>query len=322
MNALRCLAMRWQVARWTNHLWLSQKGMPRIGVLMALLLVFTCATGQAQAQQAVPALTGHVVDTTGTLAQAQREALEARLTAFEQARGAQVVLLLVPSTQPEDIASYANRVANTWKIGRREIGDGLLLIVAVQDRKLRIEVAKTLEGAIPDLAAKRIIDEAITPRFKQGDYAGGLDAGVTRITALIDGEGLPEPAMAGVKPSGDFDWMQLGLFLFIAVPVVGAVSKKILGSRLGAVATGGVAGVIAMVLTASLLIAGLAGLAALVFTLVQNTPGQRGSGWRSGGGNNAGWGHGGGGFGGGGGGGGFGSGGGGDFGGGGASGDW
>jgi uncharacterized protein len=197
-------------------------------------------------------------------------------------------------------------VANTWKIGRREIGDGLLLIVAVQDRKLRIEVAKTLEGAIPDLAAKRIIDEAITPRFKQGDYAGGLDAGVTRITALIDGEGLPEPAKAGVKPSGD----------------LGAVSKKILGSRLGAVTTGGVAGVIAMVLTASLLIAGLAGLAALVFTLVQNTPGQRGSGWRSGGGNNAGWGHGGGGFGGGGGGGGFGSGGGGDFGGGGASGDW
>lgn len=313
MNTLRCLAVRWQVSGWMRHL-------PGVGVLMALLVVYACASPMAQAQQAVPALTGHVVDTSGTLAQAQREALEARLTGFELARGSQVVVLLVPNTQPEDIASYANRVANTWKIGRKEIGDGLLLIVAVQDRKLRIEVAKTLEGAIPDLAAKRIIDEAITPRFKQGDYAGGLEAGVTRIMVLITGEALPEPSKATINQTGEFDWMQLGVFMFIAVPVLGAVTKSILGNRLGAVATGGLAGVIAMVLTASLAIAGLVGLAAMVFTLVQNTPGDRGSGWGSGGGSNSGWGHGGGGFGGGGGG--FGSGGGGDFGGGGASGDW
>jgi len=321
MNALRCLATRWQASKWVSQWRFSLKDGPGFGVLMALLLVYACAMGQAQAQQAVPALTGHVVDSSGTLAPKQREALEARLSAFEQARGAQVVVLLVPGTQPEDISSYANRVANTWKIGRKGIGDGLLLIVAVQDHKLRIEVAKTLEGAIPDLAAKRIIDEAIRPRFKQGDYAGGLDAGVTRIMALITGEALPEPAKAATRPSGQFDWMQLGIFMFIAVPVVGAVTKKILGSRLGAVATGGMAGVIAMVLTASLLIAGLAGVVAMVFALVQNTPGRRGRGW-PGGGNSAGWGHSGG-FGGGGGlGGGFGSGGGGDFGGGGASGDW
>jgi len=287
------------------------------------LLALLCLSGTAQAQQAVPPLTGHVVDTSGTLDQTQRAALEARLTAFELAKGSQVVLLLVPSTQPEDIASYANRVANSWKIGRKEIGDGLLLIVAVQDRKLRIEVAKTLEGAVPDLAAKRIIDEAITPRFKQGDYAGGLDAGVTRLTGLITGEALPEPVKADANTSGEFDWMQLGIFMFIAVPVVGAVTKGILGNRLGAVVTGGVAGAIALALTASLLIAGLAGVAALVFALVQLTPGKRGQGWQSGAGN-PGWGHGSGGFGGGGGGfgGGFGSGGGGDFGGGGASGDW
>lgn len=288
------------------------------------LLALFCLSGPAQAQQAVPPLTGHVVDTSGTLNPTQRAALEARLTAFEQAKGSQVVLLLVPSTQPEDIASYANRVANTWKIGRKEIGDGLLLVVAVQDRKLRIEVAKTLEGAVPDLAAKRIIDEAITPRFKQGDYAGGLDAGVTRLMALITGEALPEPVKAGAGASGEFDWMQLGIFMFIAVPVVGAVTKKILGNQLGAITTGGVAGGIALVLTTSLVIAVLAGMAAMVFALFQNTPSQRSSGRQSGS-HQAGWGHGGG-FGGGGGGfgsgGGFSSGGGGDFGGGGASGGW
>lgn len=303
---------------------LMRHRLPPTRWLGALLLLCLMGLGGAQAQQAVPALTSHVVDTSGTLDAAQRDALEARLSAFEKASGSQVVVLLVPSTQPEDIASYANRVANTWKIGRKAIGDGLLLIVAVQDRKLRIEVAKTLEGAIPDLAAKRIIDEAITPRFKQGDYAGGIDAGVTRIMGLIRGEALPAPSQPGSQASGGFDWMELGIFMFIAVPVIGAVTKGILGNRLGAVATGGVAGVIAMTLTASLLIAGLAGLVAMIFTLVQNTPGKRGSGWQSGAGN-AGWGHGGG-FGGGGGGGfgggGFGSGGGGDFGGGGASGGW
>ena len=291
--------------------------------LGALLLMCLMGLGAARAQQAVPALTGHVIDTSGTLAAAQRDALEARLSDFEKTSGSQVVVLLVPSTQPEDIASYANRVANSWKIGRKDIGDGLLLIVAVQDRRLRIEVAKTLEGAIPDLAAKRIIAEAITPRFKQGDYAGGINAGLTRIMGLIRGEALPEPNRKASQDAGGFDWMELGIFLFVAVPVIGAVTRRMLGNRLGAVATGGVAGGIAMLLTASLLIAGLAAAAALIFTLVQDTPGLRNSGLHRGG-RNTGWGHGGG-FGGGGGGfggGGFGSGGGGDFGGGGASGDW
>lgn len=297
--------------------------LPMTRWLGSLLLLCLIGLGAAQAQQDVPTLTGHVIDTTGTLATAQRDGLETRLSEFEKASGSQVVVLLVPSTQPEDIASYANRVANTWKIGRKAIGDGLLLIVAVQDRKLRIEVAKTLEGAIPDLAAKRIIDEAITPHFKQGNYAGGIDAGLTRIMGLIRGEALPEPTRGANQDAGGFDWMELGIFLFVAVPVIGAVARRMLGNRLGAVATGGVAGGIAMLLTASVLIAGLAGVAAMIFTLVQNTPGLRSSGLHRGG-RNAGWGHGGG-FGGGGGGfggGGFGSGGGGDFGGGGASGDW
>jgi uncharacterized protein len=292
----------------------------------ACLLGCLLTLGVALAQLAVPPLTGHVVDTTGTLSAAQREQLEAKLTTFEQARGAQVVLLLVPTTQPEDIASYTNRVGNTWKIGRKEIGDGVLLVVALNDRRVRIEVVKTLEGAIPDLAAKRIIDQAITPHFRQGDYAGGLDAAVDRLMVLITGEALPAPAQAGQnsKSGNDgFNWMDLGIFMFIAVPVVGAVTKRILGTRLGSLATGGVAGLIALTVTASLLIAGLAALVALLFTLLSglSTGGRGGIGGMGGGG-----------FGGGGlggsfdsggrGGGGFSSGGGGDFGGGGASGDW
>ena len=288
-------------------------------LVLSFLLLCLLGLGTALAQQAVPALSAHVVDTSGTLAAAQRDALEAKLSEFEKASGSQVVVLLVPSTQPEDIASYANRVANTWKIGRKAIGDGLLLIVAVQDRKLRIEVAKSLEGAIPDLAAKQIIDQAITPRFKQGDYAGGIDAGLTRIMGLIRGEALPEPAQGSTTDAGNFDWMQLGIFLFVAIPVIGTVARNILGNRLGVVATGAAAGGIAMLLTTSLLIAILAGVAAMIFTLVQHAPGLpqsgHGTGWGQGGGF-------GGGAGGGLGGGGFSSGGGGDFGGGGASGDW
>jgi len=288
-----------------------------VGLLLAAM---ACLNWPTYAQQAVPLLSGHVVDTTGTLTAEQHDALETKLTTFEQTKGSQVVVLLVSSTQPEDIASYANRVANNWKIGRKGIGDGLLLVVALQDHKLRIEVAKTLEGAIPDLAAKRIIDEAITPRFKQGDVAGGLEAGTQRILGLISGEALPAPTPAAPGPAGDFDWMQLGIFMFIAVPVVGAVTKGLLGNKLGAVATGGVAGVIAMTLTASLWIAGVAGVLALLFTLLQGTRVHGLGSGRS----NGGWGHGGGGFGSGSGGfgGGFSSGGGGDFGGGGASGDW
>lgn len=247
--------------------------------LAGLLLAMGCLGWPAQAQQAVPALSGHVVDTTATLTKEQREALETKLAAFEQTKGAQVVVLLVSSTQPEDIASYTNRVANNWKIGRKGIGDGLLLVVALQDRKLRIEVAKTLEGAIPDLAAMRIIDEAITPRFKQGDVAGGLEAGTQRIIGLINGEPLPAPTPAKSAAADGIDWMQLGIFMLIALPVVGAVTQRILGNKLGALATGGVAGVMAMSLTASLLLAAAAAVLAMLFTLLQ---GARGHGFHGG----------------------------------------
>lgn len=295
--------------------------------LWCLLLCLGLHDALAQEVQPVPALTGRVVDTTGTLDAAQVAALESRLAALEAQKGSQLVVLMVPTTAPEDIAAYANRVANAWKIGRRDVGDGVLLLVAKNDRSLRIEVAKTLEGAVPDLAARRIIDQAITPRFRAGDFAGGLVAGVEQLAARIAGEALP-PVDATAPAHGigtpDFQWFDLLIFLVFAMPIAAAVARSMLGRKLGALATGGGVGALAFFLTASAVLAVLAGLAGLVFALVSglSSPVRR-SGWRGGGpriGHGGGWGGGsGGGWGGGGG---FSSGGGGDFGGGGASGNW
>ena len=292
--------------------------------LSALLLTLGAWTAQAQNVLPVPALTGHVVDGAGALDASQRQALDSKLAAFEASSGSQIVVLLVPTTQPEDIASYASRVGNTWKIGRKGVGDGLLVVVAKDDHKLRIEVAKTLEGAIPDLAAKQIIDTAITPRFKQNDYAGGLDAGADHIMALIKGEALPVPAQSprGGGPDGGFQWEQLSVFVFLGVIFGGSLARRVLGNKLGALATAGVVGFIVNLLTASLVIAGVAGLFALLMTLMSGlgrSSGGANSGWAGTRTSGGGWGSG---SGGGSGGGGFSSGGGGDFGGGGASGSW
>ncbi|RZI82404.1 MAG: hypothetical protein EOP38_16140, partial [Rubrivivax sp.] len=195
---------------------------------MALVLGM-CATAHAADDggvQAVPALSARVIDQTGTLNEAQRQALEGKLAGVESRLGTQMVLLMVPSTQPEDISAYAQRVADTWKIGRREVGDGLLLVVAKNDRRVRIEVAKTLEGAIPDLAAKQVIDRAITPAFKAGDFAGGLNQAIDQLAARVQGEHLPLPTEAQAqRPATErhgFQWDDLGVFLFVGVPVVGA----------------------------------------------------------------------------------------------------
>lgn len=287
--------------------------------LATVLLALAAALAPAWAQdlQPVPALTAHVMDATGTLDAAQLQALDAKLDAFEKSSGSQVVMLMVATTQPEDIASYANRVGNTWKIGRKGVGDGLLLVVAKNDRKVRIEVAKTLEGAIPDLAAKQVIDEAITPAFRRGDYAGGLDAAADRITALIKGEALPAPAPQAAFEVEGFNWEDLAIFMFFAVVAGASVVRRIFGRKLGALLIGAGAGTVALVVTSSLLVAAIAALVALLFGLFANF--NPGSFTRGGGG---GWSGGGGGWSSGSGGGGFSSGGGGDFGGGGASGDW
>lgn len=294
--------------------------MRAFAALLALLLLGGLA--RAQDLRPVPALSARVVDEVGVLSTEQRAALEAKLADFEAQAGPQIVVLLVASTQPEDIADYAHRVADSWKIGRREVGDGLLLVVARDDRRLRIEVAKALEGAVPDLAARQIIERTITPAFRQNDYAGGLQAGVDALIARIRGEALPAPtAEAQRSRAPGFSWDMVGLFFFVAVPIVGAVLSSVLGRKLGNVATAGAAGGLAWLLSASVLLAVVAGGVALLMLLVMGVgaaAGRRGGGpviWGGGGGSSS-WG------GGGGGGGGFSSGGGGDFGGGGASGDW
>ena len=303
--------------------------------LWALLLGLAGAFApslRAQGVQAVPTLTGHVVDTTATLSRAQQQSLDERLRELEASRGSQVVILIVASTLPEDATIYANRVGNAWKIGRKGVGDGLLVLVAKNDRKVRLEVAKSLEGAIPDLAAQQIIDTVITPAFRQGEYAQGLNSAVEQISALIAGEALPTPAMSKLKSSGGasgasvlqgFDWMDLAIFLFFAVPIGGAMARRVLGAKMGALAIGGAVGAVALLITTSMLVAGIAALVAMLLTLFSGAKGggRSGhtglSGW-SGGGDPGGWSSGGGSDSGGG----FSSGGGGDFGGGGASGDW
>jgi uncharacterized protein len=310
-------------------------------LIFALLLALAGPLAWALDVLPVPALTARVIDQTGTLTPAQTAELDQKLAEFERSKGSQVVVLMVPTTQPEEISGYANRVGNAWKIGRKSEGDGVLLIVAKNDRRVRIEVAKSLEGAIPDLAAKQIIDSAITPNFKAGNFAAGLGAASDLIMARIAAEGLPPGESAqgtfgggepGLNPLEDLDWLGGAIFLLFAVPVGVSVASAFFGRKLGAVVAGAGVGGLAFFVTASIVLTVVAGIAALVWALLVGTStvrsaqsgmrGRRGLGTSS-----AGWGSGwgsgsSGGFGSGGGGGGFSSGGGGDFGGGGSSGDW
>ena len=292
----------------------------------ALIAIFLIASwpifGWAQSQPlAVPPLTGHVMDQTGTLSANDIQALEGQLVALEKSRGSQVVVLMVPSTSPEDIAPYAYRVASTWKIGRKDVGDGLLIVIAKNDRRMRMEVARALEGAIPDLAASRIIEQQMGPHFRQNDYAGGILAALDQVAARIAGEQLPAPTSSTPsQTSQNVDLEGLAIFLFFAVMVIAPVIRRIFGRKMGSVIVGGGAGFLAFIFTTSFILAGAAGVIALLVTLLANGSGGggRGGGGPFIGGGGFGGGRGGGGFGGGG----FSSGGGGSFGGGGASGSW
>jgi uncharacterized protein len=299
---------------------------------LALLLLLAAAALGAAAQPliAVPPLSERVIDQTGTLTAVQTQNLIGKLAAFEAEAGPQIVVLLVPTTQPEDIASFAQRVGETWKIGRRDVGDGLLLVVAKNDRKLWIAPAKALEGAIPDLAARKIVTETISPRFKSGDFAGGIDAGVDALIARIKGENLPAPSSRDRGAAGSQDFgiapLELLLFAFVALPILATVLRSIFGRGLGSLAAGAAGGGIAWFVTQSLLLAGIGGVIGFALALFgglgsrfARTSSRHHGGWVGGGGWTGGMG---GGSWGGGGGGGFSSGGGGDFGGGGAGGDW
>lgn len=223
----------------------------------------------AQSILPVPVLSSRVIDETGTLTAVQSQSLAAKLAALEKDTGAQLVVLMVSTTAPEDIAVYAQRVGDTWKMGRKDVGDGLLLVVAKQDRKIRIEVAKTLEGAIPDLLASRVISETIAPRFKQGDIAGGLEAGVDRLSVLIRGEQLPAPQTEQRSGSG-FQWMDLAVFLFFASAVAGSMARRAFGTRIGSMLIGAVCGAVVFYVTQTWWLALIACLAGLLMTLISS----------------------------------------------------
>lgn len=270
---------------------------------LVLVLAWPALVG---AEVAVPPLAARVTDLTSTLSADQRASLEQTLAAFEARKGSQIVVLLVPTTAPESIEQFSLRVAEQWKIGRRKVDDGALLLIAKNDRALRIEVGYGLEGSLNDATGKRIISETIVPRFKQGDFYGGITAGLARMIAVVDGESLP-PAAArkAAARSGDIEGFLP--VIMVAALVVGGVLRAIFGRFLGALVTGGAVGLLAWFLVGGLAVAVLAGVIALFFTLLSGRTGR--------------WGYGGGGGFGSGGGGGF-SGGGGSFGGGGASGRW
>ncbi len=271
-------------------------------IFLLCLLSFTAWADEV----AVPPLTARVTDLTGTLTAAQQAALESRLQAFEAQKGSQVAVLIVPTTQPEAIEQYSIRVVEQWKLGRKKVDDGVLLLVAKNDRKLRIEVGYGLEGVLPDVIARRIIAEDIAPHLKRGDFYGGIEAGVSRIMAVIQGEALPAPPAAQRRANGGAVLESYFPFLLFGALIGAAILRRVLGTIPGALANGGLIGLAVFLLGGSVIFALLLGVMAFIFAL------GGGRGWSGGGFGSGGGSFGGGGF----------SGGGGGFGGGGASGDW
>ena len=281
------------------------------GVLTYTLTFALGWPAPSAAQVAVPPLTGHVIDQTGTLTAEQKAVLEQTLTAFEARKGSQLAVLIVGSSAPEEIEQYALRVAEQWTLGRKKVDDGAILGVAKNDRAMRIEVGYGLEGALNDLTSKRIISETILPRFKSQDFYGGITAGVEQVIRVVDGEPLPAPSAPSSQSIGDVQ--KYAPMLFIVALAVGGVLRATLGKVPGSLVTGGVVAVIAWFVVGAVSMALVAGVVALFVTLLGGGMLGRGLGGYYGrGGRGGGMGGGGGGF----------SGGGGGFGGGGASGRW
>jgi uncharacterized protein len=252
--------------------------------LVALLM---CWAFMAFADVAVPPLSGRVVDQTGTLSSDTIAALTQTIKGLELQKGSQIAVLIVPTTAPETIEQYSIRVADAWKIGRRKIDDGALLVVAKDDHKLRIEVGYGLEGSLTDATASRIINEIITPKFKTGDFAGGISEGVNRIIGVIDGEPLPPPEpQQSYEPPGRIDMLFNPLILF-GVFVAGGVLRTLLGRLIGALATGGVVGVLVWLFVGSLALSIILAIGAAIFSLFASSvapSGGRGGSWSGGGG--------------------------------------
>lgn len=243
-------------------------------LLMLSVLLLGVVSSHAHGLVEIPPLGSAVTDLTQTLSAQEQAALNQKLMQFSQRAGSQVAVLLLPTTQPEDIAQFGIRLAEAWKIGREKQDDGVIVIVAKQDRKMRIEVGYGLEGAIPDAVAKRIIAEQLTPAFKQGRFYAGLDLATDTLIKLIQGEQLPAPAaQSQAQQGGLMHWLPILMFAAI---FAGAILRGLLGAFFGSAMTGGLLAVLAGWLGATLLVMGLVGLAAFVFTLAMGSSGAGG----------------------------------------------
>ena len=264
-------------------------------IARALLFAFLlCWPFAAAADVAVPPLSGRVVDQTGTLSASDAAALTQRLKDLESRKGSQVAVLIVPTTQPETIEQFSIRAAEAWKIGRKKIDDGALLVVAKDDHKLRIEVGYGLEGALTDVTARRIIDEIIVPRFRSDDFAGGISAGVDRIIRIIDGEPLPAPKPEASHSVDSSDLLNFFFpFGFLAYAAIAAIMRGLMGRLLGSGVTAGVVGAIVWFLLGSIVVSGILGVAAFFLTMfgdsilaasqaASRSAGRGGGGWSSG----------------------------------------
>ena len=243
-----------------------------VGTGLALLLT----TLSARAEVAVPPLTARVTDLTGTLSGEAVTRIEAKLANLEAKKGSQIAVLIVPTTQPEEIEQFGIRVEDAWKLGRKGVDDGAYLIVAKNDRRVRIEVGYGLEGALPDAIANRIVAETITPHFKLGDYDGGVEAGIDQMISVVNGEPLPEPDRKWERSSGLGHLFPL---LLVVVFVASGVLRALFGRLFGSVATGGLAGGLAWALSHLLPIGVGAGVVAFLFAMLA---GSSSRGWSAG----------------------------------------
>ncbi|MBW5437189.1 YgcG family protein [Bradyrhizobium canariense] len=243
----------------TAHVWRAI-----VAVAFSFFLTFALP---ASADVAIPQLTGRVVDQTGTLSSGDIAALSQKLQDFETRKGSQVAVLIVPTTDPETIEQFAIRVAEAWKIGRKKVDDGAILVVAKNDRHLRIEVGYGLEGALTDVTSRRIIDEAITPKFRSGDFAGGITAGVDRMIRVIDGEPLPTPSRS--VNFGDWNDVEpLFYFLLFGPLVIGGILRSIFGRLFGSGITGAIVGVLAWFVIGSAVVGLGVGVLGAVLTFI------------------------------------------------------
>ncbi|RXH33631.1 TPM domain-containing protein [Bradyrhizobium zhanjiangense] len=270
----------------TARFWRARSALQRGVLLLMLCLAFALA---ASADVAVPELTGRVVDQTGTLSSSDIAALSQKLRDFENRKGSQVAVLIVPTTQPETIEQFSIRVAEAWKIGRRKVDDGAILIVAKNDRHLRIEVGYGLEGALTDVTSRRIIDEVITPKFRTGDFSGGIGDGVDRMIRVVDGEPLPVPS-----PTVNFghldDLAPVFIVTLFASIGIGGFFRAMLGRLLGSLATGGIIAALTWLILGSFALAiglGILGfiigfIADLFSAMGPSTRSSRGGSWSSG----------------------------------------